>query len=87
MKNIVFVILLFAFGSALLSSCGEDKQETPAPTPTPTGPKLVFKFKFDSTQARLDGFGQPSTIPFNHSAQSPRFNKMSSHYIELAKLY
>ena len=85
MKNIVFVILLFAFGSMLLSSCGEDKQETPAPTPTPTGPKLVFKFKFDSTQARLDGFGQPATIPPTHSAQSPRFNKMSSHYIELAQ--
>ncbi|MEP7171196.1 MAG: hypothetical protein ABI855_17640 [Bacteroidota bacterium] len=45
---------------------------------------LIFKFKFDSTQVRLDAFGNPKSVPSNHGAQSPRFNKMSSHYIELA---
>ncbi len=49
-----------------------------------TGPRLIFKFKFDSTQARLDNFGNPSTIPSGHSAYSPKFNQMSAHYIELA---
>lgn len=46
--------------------------------------KLVFKFKFDSTQARLDNIGQPSTIPAGNAGQSPVFNKMSAHYVELA---
>lgn len=82
MKNLVAIILLFIGTSTLFSSCKDDKEETP--DPTPSGPKLIFKFKFDSTQVRLDGFGQPSSIPSGHSAQSPRFNKMSSHYIELA---
>lgn len=49
-----------------------------------TGPRLIFKFKFDSTQVRLDNFGGPSTIPPGNAAQSPVFNLMSQHYIELA---
>jgi hypothetical protein len=48
------------------------------------GPQLVFKFKFDSTQVRLNNFGQPSTIPAGRAAQSPIFRKMSAHYVELA---
>lgn len=70
-------------------------EETPIVTPdkiypdtvwtdNSTGPKLIFKFKFDSTQARLDNFGNPSTIPSGHSAYSPIFNQMAAHYIELA---
>jgi len=51
---------------------------------TSTGPKLVFKFKFDSTQVRLDNFGNPSTVGAGNAALSPRFNFMSQHYIELA---
>ena len=51
---------------------------------TTPGPRLVFKFKFDSTQARLDGIGNPSTIGAGNAAQSPKFNFMSQHYIELA---
>ena len=48
------------------------------------GPFLIVKLKFDSTQQRLDNFGQPATMPSNHSAQSPIFYGMSAHYIELA---
>ncbi len=48
------------------------------------GPKLIFKFKFDSTQARLNNFGAPSVIAVGNAAQSPRFNGMSAHYLELA---
>lgn len=52
---------------------------------TGTGPRLIFKFKFDSTQVRLDAFGNPlSTLPAGHSAYSPKFNQMAAHYIELA---
>lgn len=49
-----------------------------------TGPKLIFKFKFDSTQTRLNNFGNPATIPPGNAAQSPEFNLMCAHYIELA---
>ena len=45
--------------------------------------KLNFIFKFDSTQARLNAIGQPSAIPPGHAGQSPRFNAMSAHYLEL----
>lgn len=50
-----------------------------------SGPKLIFKFKFDSTQTRLNNFGNPvTTLPAGHAAQSPVFHTMSAHYIELA---
>ena len=49
-----------------------------------TGPRLIFKFKFDSTQVRLDNFGAPSSVGSGNAAQSPHFNLMSQHYIELA---
>ena len=46
---------------------------------------LYFRFNFDSTQVRLNNFGQPDTIiPSGHGAQSPLMHKMSAHYIELA---
>jgi len=48
-------------------------------------PQLIFKFKFDSTQIRLDNFGQPlASLPVGNSAQSPVFHKISAHYLELA---
>lgn len=43
-----------------------------------------MKFKFDSTQARLNAFGQPAPLIAGHGAQSPRFNTMSAHYVEFA---
>jgi len=46
---------------------------------------LPFKLRFDSTQTRLNNFGQPATIPSGNSAQSPIFKGMSAHYIELAQ--
>lgn len=51
---------------------------------TEAEPGITFIFKFDSTQARLNNIGQPSIIPAGNAAQSPVFNKMSSHYLELA---
>jgi hypothetical protein len=44
---------------------------------------LILKFHFDSTQARLNNVGQPSAIASGNAAQSPLFNKMSAHYVEL----
>ncbi len=78
MKKIFLVIAAMAVGVAF-NSC----KKKPGDTPTVT-PKLIFKFKFDSTQQRLDNIGQPATVPSGHAAQSPKFNGMSAHYIELA---
>ncbi|HYF32624.1 MAG TPA: hypothetical protein VD993_15975 [Chitinophagaceae bacterium] len=46
--------------------------------------QLIIKFRFDSTQVRLNNVGQPSVIPSGRAAQHPIFSKMSAHYIELA---
>ncbi|HZG00710.1 MAG TPA: hypothetical protein VEY71_06890 [Chitinophagales bacterium] len=68
---------------ALLFSMVACKKEKQEPTPV-AEPMLVFRFKFDSTQQRLNNIGQPSTIPSGRAAQSPTFNQMSAHYVELA---
>ncbi|MFN5711288.1 MAG: hypothetical protein ACK46S_04610 [Bacteroidota bacterium] len=90
MKQYFIGILCSALYMTCAFSCKKDSTvETPtpipAPTPTPpTSPKLIFKFRFDSTQARLNAFGAPSIIPTGNAAISPVFNKMCAHYIELA---
>jgi hypothetical protein len=75
MKN---PIILFAFIATAISffSCSNDA--------TIEEPMLIIKFKFDENQARLNNLGQPSTIPLGNGAQSPLFNTISAHYIELA---
>lgn len=50
-----------------------------------SGPRLVLKFKFDSTQARLNNLGNPAPVASGNAGFSPKFNGMSSHYIELAQ--
>jgi hypothetical protein len=54
-------------------------------TSNETGAKLIFKFKFDSTQARLNNLGSPVTVATGNAAQSPVFNGMSAHYIEMTE--
>ncbi len=70
----IFVFILFI---GLFTSCKKESTTTPTYN-------LVFKFKFDSTQQRLNGLGQPSVMPAGHAGQHPLFNEMSAHYIELA---
>lgn len=66
----------------LLTGCEKDKSIDSGNNTRPAN--LNFVYKFDSTQVRLDGLGQPATVPLGHAAQSPRFNGMSAHYIELS---
>lgn len=72
-KNLLFIL----FVSTVLFSC-EDMDDTEKE------PMLIVKFKFDETQERLNNIGQPSTVPAGNAAQSPIFNTISSHYLELA---
>jgi hypothetical protein len=67
--------------SLTLVSCNKDKKNG---NDNSTGPNLVFKVTLDSTQARLNGFGQITPVGAGHAAQNPRFNELSLHYIELA---
>ena len=73
-------VLLF-FLAALSFSCTDIDDKA---VEEPVGPQLIVKFKFDPTQARLDNFGNPSTVAAGNAAQSPMFNTISSHYLELA---
>ncbi|MEO8066984.1 MAG: hypothetical protein ABI599_04745 [Flavobacteriales bacterium] len=76
-------LILALAALTVVASC--KKEDEPSPDPAPTGPRLVLKFKFDSTQVRLNEIGQPEPILWpGHAAQSPRFNKMSAHYVEFA---
>lgn len=77
MKKITSILLLNVIGIAFFSSC--KKEASPS-----AEAKLIFQFKFDSTQARLNNVGQPAGLPAGNAGQSPIFNKMSAHYIELA---
>ncbi len=72
MKNFLFfgVIVL------LIASCSNDE-------PINSTAKMNFQFKFDNTQERLGGNGEPVSVPSNHAAQHPDFNSMSGFYIEL----
>ncbi len=81
------VLLLLCSTIALgffAGSCKKKGNTVDEKTPVPPEPRLIFRFKFDSTQERLNNLGYASTIPGNHQAQSPKFNKICAHYIELA---
>jgi hypothetical protein len=73
--------ILILYASIPFFSCKKDASNTVTPLGTAN---LVFKFKFDSTQARLNNVGQVSDVPAGHAGQNPVFNKMSAHYLELA---
>jgi hypothetical protein len=65
--------LLFILSIFVLSACRSEEEV----------PSLVFRMIVDSTQTRLNNFGQPAQIPSNHRAQSPKMNRIAIHYIEL----
>jgi len=72
-------VLIFAAAILLcISSCSKEHEQAKASA------KLVFVFKFDSTQQRLNNIGLLDLMPAGNSGQSPVFNTMSSHYVELA---
>jgi len=76
MRTSLIPCLLLIILSGLFS-CKKETNST-------NGPKLIFKFKFDPNQERLNNIGQAAALQAGHAGQSPDFNKMSAHYIELA---
>jgi hypothetical protein len=73
-----FSFIVFPF---FLFSCKKNADDGAVNTSTAN---IIFKYKFDSTQTRLNNIGQPASIPAGRAGQSPVFNAMSAHYIELA---
>lgn len=81
MKQLLSLLLI---GAVFLFGCGKDKEEeTDIPSTNQPTPRLIFKFKFDSTQVRLNNLGQASSVPAGHGAQSPDFHGISAHYMEM----
>ena len=70
-------IIAMAIAALLFQSC---QKQTDTGT---SEAKVNFIFKFDSTQVRLNAIGQPSPMPAGNAGQSPRFNLMSAHYVEM----
>jgi hypothetical protein len=73
--------LAVASAIVLFGSC-QKNADTPTAINNGTA-KVNFIFKFDSTQVRLNALGQPAPMPAGNAGQSPRFNTMSAHYVEL----
>ena len=78
--NITKCFVLPAFMLMAISSCKKSSNDV-----INTGPKINFVFKFDSTQVRLNALGQPVGVAAGNDAQSPVFNVMSAHYVEMTK--
>lgn len=72
-KPLFAALLLLTVG---LTACKKDNKDTT--------PRLRFKFVFDSTLPRLNNIGQPAGIPAGNAAQTPSFNLLGAHYVELA---
>ena len=70
-----YIVLLLLVTMVSFYSCSNDSSSEPM---------LIIKFKFDPTQARLNNLGQASTVAVGNAAQSPIFNLISSHYVEMA---
>jgi hypothetical protein len=71
--------ILLSLISVFMLSCEKNDSDD-----IQSGPNLIVKFKFDPNQDRLGNLGTPVSIPSGNAAQSPDFNIMSAHYIELA---
>ncbi|MDN3678573.1 hypothetical protein QWY90_14755 [Flavobacterium paronense] len=69
------IVLLLIITMATLYSCSSESNSEPM---------LIIKFQFDPNQVRLNNLGQPSTVAADNAAQSPVFNLISSHYVEMA---
>lgn len=72
-------VLLWFLLTTVLTSCNKEE----LPSPGVTDKMLKISIRFDPDQARLDSFGNPSVVPAANATQTPSFNTMSAHFIEL----
>lgn len=74
-------ILPFLFLTLLLFSCTPTNDEEPGTGSSDK--KIKFQFRFAEDQTRLGNLGQAAEIPQGNAAQTPLFDKMSVHVIDL----
>jgi len=72
--RIFFSIIIIL--TVLATACKKKTEEETSTTTSGGGsggstPHLVFKFEFDSTQARLDNLGNPSVVLPGNAAMTP----------------
>ena len=72
MKKLAWIPIL----ALLFASCTKSSE--------PTERYLIFKFKFNDTLPRLNDTGAVVGIAAGNAAQTPKFNSISAHYLELA---
>lgn len=75
MKKFIIVLIFFATAISFFSCSKDDANDEPM---------LIVKFQFDPNQARLNNLGQPAAVALGNAAQSPLFNTISAHYLEMA---
>ncbi len=75
-------LILFLLSISLLFACKNEEDDNPVNNTSEA--QMSFKFNFDEDQERLNNLGQPAAIPQGHAAQTPEFQKLSVHLIELA---
>lgn len=71
----LYIILVFIVAAIPFFSCEKDDVSEPM---------LVVKFAFDENQVRLNNLGQPSSVLTGNAAQTPIFNSISAHYLEMS---
>ncbi len=76
MKRTLFFISTFL----MMLSCSESKDNIQA-----AEPKLIVKLVLNENQERLGNNGSPVSIPTGNAGQTPIFNGISAHYLELAQ--
>lgn len=74
-QRILFALLL---GALALPACKKETENNDSSA------NLNLMFRFDAKQPRLNNIGQPASLPSGNAAQTPDFNELSVHYIELA---
>jgi hypothetical protein len=72
-----FLLLLSLAALVVVSSCKKDEDER---THTARERPRLTRFKFDSTQVRLNNLGQPERCR-PAMGPSPNFHQMSAHYV------
>lgn len=67
-------LIVLSLITLLLASCSNSRN-----------PKLIVKLVVDETQDRLGNNGMPVSMPLGNAGQSPSFNSISAHYLELSQ--
>ena len=78
--------LLIPILCVIMISCEstDDTNTVNAPQESPVS-KLNFQFDFNENQERLNNIGQVTAVPSGNATQSPSFEGMGVHFIELAQ--